>query len=224
MWFNFLNKNNMATINNGVIGRASGKVGAVIASSWKSINYLKGLPKKRTKGMSEDQLIQQERFLKIAKFLMPITPILQVGFGLSKTEKMTPTNVALQLNIAQAITGAYPNFALDYSKIDISTGSYLNGGSMEAAVGAGTLSVFWDTALSTLYKTKADDQVIILIYQPEKDEFMTTPTPPTRADGTIDIQIPLHLLGGKGHVWIFFTDRKAEKVSKSTYLGEFDLA
>ncbi|WP_411971313.1 DUF6266 family protein [Sphingobacterium sp. Lzh-3] len=214
----------MATINNGVIGKASGKVGAVIASSWKSINYLKGLPKKRTKGMSEEQLIQQERFLKISKFLMPITPILQVGFGLAKSDKMTPNNVALQQNIAQAISGTYPNFSLDYSKIEISKGSYLNGGSMEAAVGAGIVSLSWDTALSTLYNTKADDQVIILIYQPEKDEFMTTPTPPTRANGTVDIQIPSHLLGGKAHVWIFFTDRKAEKVSKSTYLGEFDLA
>lgn len=214
----------MATINNGVIGRASGKVGAVIASSWKSINYLKGLPKKRTKGMSEEQLIQQDRFLKISKFLMPITPILQVGFGLSKTEKMTPTNVALQLNIAQAVTGIYPNFSLDYSKIEISTGSYLNGGGMEAAVDNGILSIYWDTILNSLYKTKADDQVIILVYSPEKDEFMTAPTPPTRAAGTIDIVIPAHLLGGKGHVWIFFTDRKAEKVSKSTYLGEFDLA
>ncbi|WP_312190844.1 DUF6266 family protein [Sphingobacterium sp.] len=214
----------MATINNGVIGKASGKVGAVIASSWKSINYLKGLPKKRTKGMSEEQLIQQERFLTISKFLMPITPILQVGFGLSKTEKMAPTNVAMQLNIAQAITGVYPDFAVDYSKIDISTGSYLSGGSMAATVAAGILSVDWDTTLNSLYKTKADDQVIILIYQPEKDEFMTAPTPPTRADGTIDIEIPAHLLGGKGHVWIFFTDRKATKVSKSSYLGELDLA
>ena len=139
----------MATINNGVIGRASGKVGAVIASSWKSINYLKGLPKKRTKGMSEEQLIQQDRFLKISKFLMPITPILQVGFGLSKTEKMTPTNVALQLNIAQAVSGTYPNFSLDYSKIEISTGSYLNGGGMEAAVDNGILSIYWDTILNS---------------------------------------------------------------------------
>lgn len=213
----------MATITNGINGKASGKVGAVIASSWKSINYVKGLYKKRTKAATEEQLIQQERFVTIAKFLMPITPILKIGFGLAKSDKMAPTNVAMQLNMAQAITGTYPSFALDYSKIDISTGSYLSGGAMSATVAAGILSVDWDTTLNSLYQTKADDQVIILIYQPEQDEFMTAPTPPTRADGTIDIQIPTHLIGGTGHVWIFFTDRKANKVSRSTYLGEFDL-
>lgn len=213
----------MATITNGINGKASGKVGAVIASSWKSINYVKGLYKKRTKPMTEEQLIQQERFLTIAKFLMPITPILRLGFGLSKSDRMAPTNVAMQLNMALAVTGTYPGFTLDYSKIEISTGSYLSGGAMNASVSAGILSVDWDTTLNSLYQTKSDDQVIILIYEPQKDEFMTAPTPPTRGDGTIDIEIPAHLLGGKGHVWIFFTDRKGSKVSKSTYLGELDL-
>ncbi|MNY65967.1 hypothetical protein D3C86_2033240 [compost metagenome] len=85
------------------------------------------------------------------------------------------------------------------------------------------LSVDWDFSLSSLYDSKADDQVIILLYQPKADEFVTTPTPATRANGTIDITVPSHLLGAKGHVWIFFADRKGTKVSRSTYLGEVDL-
>lgn len=213
----------MARITNGINGKASGKVGAVIASSWKSINYVKGLYKKRTKPATEEQRIQQERFFTIAKFLMPITPILRVGFGLAQSERMTANNVAMQVNIAKAILGTYPNFAVDYAKIQISTGSYLHAGTMSTTTSSGILSIEWDTALNSLYQTKADDQVIILVYQPQQDEFMTAPTPPIRRDGVIDMEVPPHLLGGTGHVWIFFTNRKGTKVSKSSYLGEVDL-
>ena len=154
---------------------------------------------------------------------MPIAPILRLGFGQVNADRMTPTNAALQLNIAQAVIGTYPSFELDYSKILISSGSFIGGGATAASVNSGVLTVDWDFALSTLYNSKADDQVIILLYQPTVDEFITAPVPPLRAEGTVDITIPDHLLGGKGHVWVFFADRKGTKVSRSSYLGELDL-
>lgn len=213
----------MGTIRNGANGRFSGKAGSVIGSSWKGIDYIKGLSKKRTKPSTEEQRIQQARFYAISKFLMPIAPILRLGFGQVNADRMTPTNAALQLNIAQAVIGTYPSFELDYSKILISSGSFIGGGATAASVNSGVLTVDWDFALSTLYNSKADDQVIILLYQPTVDEFMTAPTAPLRAEGTVDITIPDHLLGGKGHVWVFFADRKGTKVSRSSYLGELDL-
>lgn len=213
----------MATIKHGANGGFKGKAGSVVGSSWKGIDYIKGLSKKRTKPFSEEQKIQQERFATITKFLMPIAPILKLGFGQKNAEAMTPTNVALQVNMDMAVTGVYPLFELDYSKILISSGSFVGGGAMQATVATGTLSIDWDTALNTLYDSKADDQVIILLHQPTINEFMTAPTPPTRADGKVDIVIPAHFLGGKGHVWIFFADRKGKKVSRSSYLGELDL-
>ncbi|MBB2953351.1 DUF6266 family protein [Sphingobacterium sp. JUb56] len=213
----------MGTIRQGANGGFSGKTGSIIGSSWKGIDYIKGLSRKRTKAASEEQLIVQARFYAMTKFLMPIAPILRLGFGLVNSDRMTPTNVALKQNIDQAVIGTYPNFELDYSKIKISAGSFIGGGTTGASASLGLLSVTWDATLSTLYQSKADDQVIILMYQPTANEFMTAPTPPLRADSAIDISIPDHLLGAKGHVWIFFADRKGTKVSGSTYLGEIDL-
>ncbi len=213
----------MGIIRQGALGGFKGKAGAVIGSSWKSIDYIKGLYKKRSKPASEEQMIQQARFLTIAKFLMPITPLLKLGFGHINSDKMTPSNAALQLNIKQAVSGSYPNFELDYSKVLIASGSYIGGGTTAASVAAGLLSVDWSSELNALYDSKADDQVYILLYQPTADEFMTPAVAPTRAEGTVDIQIPTHLLGAKGHVWIFFADRKMTKVSRSSYLGELDL-
>lgn len=214
----------MGTIRHGANGGFRGKTGSIIGSSWKGIDYIKGLSKKRTKAATEEQLIQQARFYTMTKFLMPIAPILRVGFGQINADRMTPTNVALQVNIDQAVQGAYPNFVLDYEKILISSGSYIGGGTTTAAVSSGSLWVDWDPSLSVLYQSKADDLVYVLLYQPEKNEFMTASVLPTRVEAAVEIIIPAHLLGGKGHVWIFFADRKGKRVSKSTYLGELDLA
>lgn len=213
----------MGTIREGANGGFSGKAGSVIGSSWKSINYIRGLGKKRTKAASEAQLIQQARFLTIAKFIMPIAPFVQVGFGQVNTGTMTPSNVALQENINSAVVGTYPTFTLDYQKLRIATGSLQPGGTVSATVAAGILTVNWSNKAIEIQKGELDDRVYILLYQPTLDEFLTSPDMPTRGDGTIDIELPDYFLGDKGHVWLFFADRKGKRVSKSTYLGEVDL-
>lgn len=59
---------------------------------------------------------------------------------------------------------------------------------------------------------------------PGIDQFLTAPTPPQRADGTVDIALPNHFQEGQGHVWLFTADRKGRNVSRSVYLGEVALA
>ncbi|MFD2539209.1 DUF6266 family protein [Sphingobacterium chuzhouense] len=213
----------MATIRRGANGGFSGKAGSVIGSSWKSIDYIKGLPKKRTKPMTQDQLVQQARFAVLTRFLMPLTPMVRVGYGQIQSHRATAMNVAVQQNMGRAVVGTYPDFSVDYAAVRISEGRLLGGGTVAATVAAGVLTVNWSTDVNDLMDSNADDLVYIVLFQPEIDEFMSTPTLPTREDGEVDITIPDHFLGGKGHVWIFFSDRKAKRVSRSSYLGELDL-
>ena len=213
----------MGTIRNGINGGFKGKAGSVIGSSWKSIEYIKGLYKKRTKPASEEQLMQQAKFTTVMRFLLPATPLVRIGFGQKKADKATAGNMALQANLQLALTGDYPDYALDYSKVRISDGFFLAGGAPTALVDAGNLEVTWDPTLSSLYDTREDDKVYILVYQPTIDEFLTAPEPPLRGDGSVSIALPNHFLGAAAHVWIFFADRKNVKVSKSSYLGELVL-
>lgn len=221
-WFNILNFLIMATIRRGANGGFSGKAGSVIGSSWKSIDYIKGLHKKRTKPLSEEQLVQQARFGILTRFLTPLVSLIRIGYGRIQSEKATPLNVAIQKNLNRAVTGTYPNFALDYSAVRISEGR-MGSASMSATVDDGVLTATWSVAENKTMNAHLDDLVYIVLFQPEIDEFMTAPEPPERSDGEVDIEIPAHFLGGKGHVWMFFSDRKARRVSRSRYLGEFDL-
>ena len=213
----------MGTIRKGANGGFKGKAGSVIGSSWKSIDYIKGLYKKSSKPATEDQLMQQAKFRTVMHFLLPITAYLRIGFGQKKENLMTANNVAFQVNLEEALTGTYPDYALDYSKVRISDGIFVGGGSETVEVEDGVMTLSWDTTPNLMYETADDDGVYIVVYQPEIDQFLSAPTPPQRGDGGVDIVLPRHFLGGDAHVWIFFADRRKKKVSRSTYLGKVAL-
>lgn len=213
----------MGTIVHGANGGFKGKAGSVIGSSWKSINYIKGLYKKRSKPSSEQQMVQQEKFKTLMRFLLPINVFLQIGFGRKNMEKVTPINAAFQFNLKNSIRGTYPNFELDYAKVSISDGTLYGAGTLGVLYTAGELSFTWDTGVSENFKTYGDDLVYVLAYHPEKDEFMSTPNPGTRANGEINFIVSDHLQTGSVHTWIFLSNRSKTRVSKSVYLGEVQL-
>lgn len=93
----------MGTIRNGANGGFKGKAGSVIGSSWKSIDYIKGLYKKRTKPATEEQLVQQAKFRTLMRFLLPITAFIRIGFGQKKEALMTAINVAFKENLEKRL-------------------------------------------------------------------------------------------------------------------------
>ena len=213
----------MGTIVHGANGGFKGKAGSIIGSSWKSINYIKGLYKKRSKPASEAQMMQQEKFKTLMRFLLPINFFLRIGFGRKNAEKLTPINAAFQFNLDKAITGVYPNYALDYAKMSIADGGLYGGGTVAVAHDAGELTFSWSPEESATFETFADDLVFVLAYHPEKDEFISATAPSTRADGTVTFTVPDHLTTGSVHTWMFLSNRSKTKVSKSVYLGEVQL-
>lgn len=214
----------MGTIVNGANGAFRGKAGSVIGASWKSINYIKGLYKKSNKPHTEAQLIVQARFKTLMRFLLPINNFLKIGFGQKRADRLTPINYAFQFNQDQAIQGVYPDLSLDYSKVRLADGNYGAGGTVVAAFDADEITVSWSPENNVVYETKDDDLIYVICYHPAKDEFMTSPTVPTRSSAGVTFGVPEHLLGDVVHVWYFMSDRTRTKISRSSYLGEIMLA
>lgn len=208
----------MGVILKGANGGFRGKAGSVIGSSWKSIDYIKGLYKKSNKPASPEQLEQQTRFRLLMRFLMPLKGFVRVGYGERKVSTHTPMNVAFQENIKRVLSGTYPDLEIDYTQIRIADG-YSAGGTEAATVDAGILSVNWDTTLNAMYDQRDDDLIYVMLYHPVSDQFVAPPTPPQRVDGTVDIVLPPQMLSDVGHVWLFSANRKGRNVSRSVYLG-----
>lgn len=116
----------MARFLKGIVGAYSGKVGSVVGSSWRSVDYVKSLPKITGKKATVGQMEQRTKFALAVAFLSPIKDVLNLGYSDKLQGKATGYNKALQFLLNNGITGTYPSLEIDYSKVVISKGALSN--------------------------------------------------------------------------------------------------
>lgn len=208
----------MGTIRNGGNGAFSGKAGSFIGSSWRDINYMRGIPKISKKPKTLKQLEQQARFATAVKFLQPVKDLLNVGFGGQKSGKATGYNLAVKQVLESAIGGTYPDFVINYPKVLFAKGSLAApvGGVVQAE--AGGVVVSWSPDLNP-HNGFMDDEVNILIFDPANNIYLSGEMGVARVQGEMNIPIPAAYLGNTVHVYMFFMSRQG-RLSNSVYVGE----
>ena len=112
----------MGTIRKGANGGFSGKAGSIVGSSWRDIDYIRGLPKLSKKPKSEKQIEQQAKFALAIDVLLPVKKQIDTGFGNIKQGRTTSYNLALKHMLDYAIIGTYPALEIDYSQIAFAQG------------------------------------------------------------------------------------------------------
>ena len=133
----------MAKNTNGILGEISGKVGDVVYTNWKGVPCVRSKPGPRKKKSSPTQLAQQASFRIIQTFLPPLGDLLSISFS-EQSPKMTAHNAAMQHKLKAAITGNYPELAIDPARVLISRGSLPNVTSpIAASVLRGKLVFCW---------------------------------------------------------------------------------
>ena len=134
----------MAKITESVIGKLSGKIGQVVGSSWKGISILRVLAGSVANPQTDAQLTQRQKFSVTMHFLQPLSEFLKTGFK-SYAVKMTGINAAMGYNIKNALTGTYPNIAIDYPNALVSRGNLAGAlNQVAASTVAGTVHFTWD--------------------------------------------------------------------------------
>ncbi|MFC3198270.1 DUF6266 family protein [Parapedobacter deserti] len=209
----------MAKFINGANGTFSGKVGSVIGASWRGIHYLRGLSKKTKIPPTEAQVAQRLRFALVTKFLSPLLGILAVGFRNVRRLTAAQFSMAVKRNIEQAVIGAAPDFELDFSAITLSEGGLYIPLTSALEVAEGSITLSWDPAPNQ-FGGASNDVAYIVVYNAERQLFITTETPATRANGSAVVDVPAPFAGQQGHAWMFFASHDGKKVSATVYLGE----
>lgn len=209
----------MGTIKQGANGGFSGKAGSVVGSSWKEINYIKGLPKGRTKPSSQLQLEAQAKFATAVKFLKPIKDLLNVTYAGLKAGRTTGFNMALRHVIKSALQGTYPNYEVNYAAVILSEGSL--------AVATGSVSTDEDQNVYLNWSSQTnkrnafvEDEITILLYEAETNIYLDGPDNLTRGDGEATIVMRPEMAGKTLQVYHFFTSRDGKKLSPSCYTGQ----
>jgi len=211
----------MGTYNPGVFGTFNGKVGSVVACKWKGVKVVKNYPEKSSKPKSELQLSHTSKFGLVGSFLKRASVLISVGYqGVSGA--VTPWNIALKYHLKNAITGAYPNFQLNYEKVRLSLNDNLMTPAPDAkvvALAGGMIKASWKMETNANKSTQPTDKVYILLYNPDKDTSLNVNGWVLRSGLSADMPMPGYFTGDVLYGWLFFTSADGKIVSDTQYLG-----
>lgn len=210
----------MAKYSQATFGHILGTVNNAVGSKWRGVNYLRNIAKKSSKGPSVDQLAVQAKLVLAANQLARIKTVLNLGFNDKKLNKITGYNAAVREFINNAITGVYPDFSVDYAKIQLSKGS-LNQLKQVTMIPSGNLLEFTWMSRADIMLGNSDDEVLVLLYNSTADEYMTNMTA-KRDDGVLLLELA-DTIGDNLEVWLFCVSKDRKSVSTSQYIGAFTM-
>jgi len=212
----------MAIISQGILGGVSGKIGNVIGGSWKGIDYLRIMPASVANPKTPAQMDQRSKFVTVIKFLQPMVDFLRVGFKLYAV-KMTQFNNAMSYNLKNAITGAYPDYTIDFSKALVSRGSLAGASEANvASVSATEMTLSWADNTGT-GGALATDKSLLLAYDTSTGTVVYNTAGASRSIGEQSLTVPAELSGGTFETFLGFISEDGALVANSVYVGSITL-
>jgi hypothetical protein len=205
----------MGKFNQGIHGSFRGKVGKVVGSSWKGVEVVKALPKRKKTAATEQQAKQRAKFAKIGRLMRSMSKLLSTSYR-DYAENMTGLNSAMQYNIKNALTGEYPDYGINYSKVLVSRGDLENEADAKATGGEGQVTFTWTDTTDQDSSGKPDDNAILVIYCEAQNKCIFRLRTATRKDGTATVNVP-RFKGETVHTWLGFISEK--EVADSRYAG-----
>ena len=206
----------MGKINQGILGGFSGKVGTVVGSTWKSINYMRALAVNVHDAKSEKQLCQRGKFRTVVNFTKTITPFLRVGFQ-EHEEGRSAVNAATSYLMLHAVEGCADDATLNFDKVRVSQGSLTAATDATVQVAAGKATFSW-TDNSDTGDAQATDTAMALAYNKDRQEAVYRMAIATRADGTAELTLPTNWDGEALAIYLAFCSADGQHVSNSLCL------
>lgn len=209
----------MARLKNGIFGAISGKLGPLVGGIWKGIPYLRQRPKKHKtkKPRTAGQIANEEKFKFGNNWLIPFQPFVAIGFHNLAIGK-TAIAAAFAANYFQVISGVYPHFVVDYSKVILSKGKLPQLENPTITLSApGAIEITWQP--NSGQYTSYNDQLMVVLYSPDlkiADGFIGSAI---RADEHFTFMFNPQLIGKALEVYLTVVSIDRKKVANSRYMG-----
>ena len=209
----------MGSYRKGILGPFRGKVGHVIGYSWRGKDLMRGLPKEITTAATDKQLEQRAKFSTVVKFLTPIQEVISIYFGKGRKAK-SPFNLAMGYHLNEALLpGPNGTWLIYFPKVLISRGPLRSAENAQVVAGAvNELNLTW-LDNSGQGSAAATDQLIVVVYCTDMDEFLIFEPSVERSDAAAVLSIPPKLMGSLAEVWITFVTADQKMVAMSSYAG-----
>ena len=205
----------MGRLKNGIQGGVSGKVGDVILSSWKGIEYVRSRPVKYHDAKTRVQVKQRNRFSMTMDFLRTITPFLRIGFRSHADNRMTAFNAAMSYNMKFAVKEGDQGVGLDYQNARVSMGPLSAASDLRVEIVEETLQISWETNPSA--NARHDDIAMALAYNPVKREAVYDLNAAKRANMKAILPLASSWKGDAMEVYLSFKTADGSEVSDSVH-------
>ena len=132
---------------------------------------------------------------------------------------MSAFNAAMSANFKNIVTGIYPNFTIDFTKALVSQGNFP--GALNPAIVSGIAGAIDFTWEDNSWETDAlaDDEAVLIVYNPTKEAAVTVIGGITRAVGAQTITLPNSYTGDEVQCYIAFTNASQSVISDSQYIS-----
>jgi hypothetical protein len=200
----------MGKITKGILGPFSGKVGAVVGSSWKGVDYIKSLPGPNTSNTVKQQ-VQRGRFKSVVSLASSLQGTLIRPVWNKSAVKMTGSNLFVKTNMNAFDTDGE---LVNYSQFHASVGSLALPANLQiqdGAVNSGVEVSWTDESASGI--GSADDQLHLVAVRNGVANVMHTNL--LRSAQSAEIILPLG--AGVVHVYAFFGKADGSQYSSDKY-------
>lgn len=211
----------MAKYKTGILGPFRGTVGTITGSKWKGIDYMRSRSGPN-KSSSPAQQVQRAKFSLVIKFLSSMRSLLNSCFT-ENSGRMTGSNSALGYTLQHAVTGAYPNLAIDYSQALVTRGNLPNADNIVAAAVAGNNIHFTWTNNAGRGIATGNDRSILVAYSKNLNKAIYTMQGAVRSAETATLSVPA-FTGERVQVWLAFISESGKAVADSFYAGELTIS
>nr|WP_199075486.1 DUF6266 family protein [Pedobacter sp. ASV19] len=206
----------MGRLKKGMNGPISGKVGTVIGSSWRGIEYMKSLPDRKVK-FSKAELLNQEKFKLTQSWLKPIKNFVNKSFK-NENKNLEGYYGAKSYISKNALIIHGNNIHIDPSLMKVSMGTLANSENMTVIQETPkTLKFTWNP--EPLPDTSLKDQVMLLAYDVADAQARFTTTGRFRSDGSDELEILAGSTGKTLEIYAAFNSADRQRQSDSIYLG-----
>lgn len=187
--------------------------------SRRDLGFLKLLDQGSFSSATTLQLTQRDRLRKIIDMFEIVYFLINACYQFIRKRRVRANKAAIE-NLANALSGEFPDIGLDFSKISILKGRLAPYcGSMYQNYGSGRLNFSW--ARCTQGNSNESDELMAMIYCPQQHAFWCEQhLGITRADGFCTIDAPVEFAGTEVHVWLAYRSADGSSISNSAYLGK----
>ena len=202
----------MARFTSSTFGKISGKHGTAVAAVRKDGLCILKEYRVASNPNTAGQKNQRGKFGFVMKELNCLRSVFTQNFG-----GQYGINKVVAIAMKTAISGEFPDFKLDYSKLIIANGNLYSTSHVSLEKVSGKLvRVNWYPEL--LEDAVPNDKVHIVLLNSKTKFVKLSYDCAFRSEGKIDIEVPSGWVESDLHAWIYFKSAEGNRLSESQYI------